>query len=452
MQLTGLLPVVKRWWLTILAATIVAGCVGLGAASLMAPTYEAEVRLLVGPLNTDVNTLRASGQLARTYAEIATSDPLLAATTDSLESPRVTPADVEVKATADEVTRILTVIVRHHERAAVAPIANGLAEQLEDRVDTDIVRPEGELQVVDAARPPDGPVAPKIGLTGLFAAVAGLLVVLTLVLVFEFLTPMARTEEQLTSLRPDVPVIGALDRIPPSARKKGGIAAPALGSSPNGATYALAAARLEEVAQMRSPVFVVVGGSIAGQASQVAVNLAATLAAQGRRPVLVEADRSSGVTTALAIDPNESGLTEELGRGATGDVHLVRVSLGRGLAIDVLPYGAGEELALSTEAVSPLLEALRAHGDVVIVEAAPVARSPESMVWVGLGDATLLVVQRNRDRLDEIGAAIDLLLSGRAPLSGILFDETVLPPRPRPHRAAGGAPATKASGASIAAP
>src|SRR5687767_11184400 len=204
LQLTGLLPVARRWWLMILASTIVAGCVGLGAASLMAPTYEAEVRLLVGPLNTDVNTLRASGQLARTYAEIATSEPLLATTAERLESPRVVPDDVEVDASADEVTRILTVRVRHHERAAVAAIANGLAEQLEDRVDTDIVRPEGELQVVDAARPPDAAVAPRVGLTGLFAALAGLLISVTLVLVFEFLTPMVRTEEQLENLRADV--------------------------------------------------------------------------------------------------------------------------------------------------------------------------------------------------------------------------------------------------------
>jgi capsular polysaccharide biosynthesis protein/Mrp family chromosome partitioning ATPase len=433
-QLTGLLPVIRRWWLMILAATFVAGCVGLVVASLVAPTYEAEVRLLVGPLNTDVNTLRASGQLARTYAEIATSEPLLAATTERLETPRVVAADVEVDASADEVTRILTVIVRHKDRAAVAAIANGLAEQLKDRVDTDIVRPEGELQVVDAARPPDGPVAPRVGLTGMFAAVAGLLIAVTLVLVFEFLTPMVRTVDQLEGLRPEVPVIGALDRISRRLRSREGVAAPALGSSPNGATYALAAARVTEVAHTKSPVVLVLGASLAGQASQVAINLAATLAAQGRRPVLVEADRTSGATTAMAIDQRVAGLTDELGPGSSSDVRLVRVDLGRGVHIDVLPYGSAQELSLTPTTAAPLINALRAHSDVVIIEAAPVARSPESMVWATLADASLLVVQRNRDRLDEVGAAIDLLLSGRAPLCGILFDETVLAPQRRMHQ------------------
>jgi capsular polysaccharide biosynthesis protein len=433
-QLTGLLPVIRRWWLMMLAATVVAGCIGLVVSSLVAPTYEAEVRLLVGPLNTDVNTLRASGQLARTYAEIATSEPLLASMTDRLESPKVLPSDVTVEATADEITRILTVRVRHHDRAAVAAIANGLAEQLKERVDTDIVRPEGELQVVDAARPPDGPVAPRVGLSGLFAAIAGLLISVTLVLVFEFLTPMVRTVDQLEGLRPEVPVIGALDRLPRRLRSKEGIAAPALGSSPNGATYALAAARVTEVARTKSPIVLVLGASLAGQASQVAINLAATLAAQGRRPVLVEADRTSGATSALAIDPRAGGLTDELGPGSSADVQLARVDLGRGVRIDVLPYGSAQELSLSRTNAEPLLTALRAHGDVVIIEAAPVARSPESMVWASLADASLLVVQRNRDRLDEVGAAIDLLLSGRAPLCGILFDETVLTPQRRPHK------------------
>lgn len=434
MQLTGLLPVIKRWWLFLLASTVVAGCFGLLAASLVPSTYEAEVRLLVGPLNTDVNTLRASGQLARTYAEIATSDPLLASTTSRLESPRVSADDVEVSATADEVTRILSVRVRHGERAAVAAIANGLAEGLEDRVDTDIVRPEGELQVVDAARAPDGPVAPKVGLTGIFAAIAGLLLAVTLVLVFEFLTPMVRTVEQLEAVRSDVPVIGQLDRVGRRKRSKETIAAPALGASPNGATYALAAARLGEQTDAESPVFLVLGASLAGQASQVAINLAATLAAQGRKPVLVEADRASGVTTVLAIDPKAPGLTEELGPTAAPDVRLARVELGRALRIDVLPYGAGQELALDRATVAPLVAALRSHADVVIIEAAPVARNPESMLWAAMADATLLVVQRNRDRLDEVGAAVDLLLSGQAPLAGILLDDTILATQPRQHR------------------
>jgi capsular polysaccharide biosynthesis protein/Mrp family chromosome partitioning ATPase len=426
LQLTGLLPVVRRWWLALFAAAVVAGCIGLGVASIIAPTYEAEVRLLVGPLNTDVNTLRASGQLARTYAELATSEPLLAATLSSLDDPGVGVDDVDVRATADEVTRVLAVRVRAKNEDAVAPIANGLAEQLEDRVDTGIVRPEGELQVVDAARPPDAPVAPRVPLTGVLSALAGLLVATTLVLVFEYLTPMARTSEHLERIRPGIPLIATLPRRTERQVTSRGPARDALGGGPTVATYALAGARLNAVVEDgRSPVFVVISAGPLGQASHVAVNLAAVFVAQGRKPILVEADRAGATSRILGIDPRRSGTTNHLAR-PDEPVELTHVDLAGAVGIDVLPYGTAGRTFATGAAVRQLLSALGRHGDPVIVEASAIARDPDSLAWATAADAVLLVVQRNRDRLDEVEAAIDGLLASDARLVGILADETVI--------------------------
>ena len=428
MQLTGLLPVVRRWWLALLAAAVVAGCIGLGVASVIAPTYEAEVRLLVGPLNTDVNTLRASGQLARTYAELATSEPLLAATISSLEDPGVTVDDVDVRATADEVTRVLAIRVRAKEEDAVAPIANGLAEQLGDRVDTGIVRPEGELQVVDAARPPDAPVAPRVPLTGVLSALAGLLVATTLVLVFEYLTPMVRTSEQLERIRPDVPLIATLPRRTERYLRNRGPARDALGGGPTVATYALAGARLSAtpVDGDRSAVFVVMSAGPLGQASHVAVNLAAVYVAQGRQPILVEADRAAATSRVLGIDPERPGATDQLAQ-PSDTIELVHVQLAGAIGVDVLPYGTAGRTFAARSGVERLLSTLGRHGDPVIVEVPAIARDPDSLAWASAADAVLLVVQRNRDRLDEVEAALDALLASGAHVVGMLVDETVIP-------------------------
>ncbi len=62
MELSGYLAIARRWWWTLLIATWVAGLSGYVVASGLPRTYEAEVRLLVGPFNTDLNTQRAAGQ------------------------------------------------------------------------------------------------------------------------------------------------------------------------------------------------------------------------------------------------------------------------------------------------------------------------------------------------------------------------------------------------------
>ena len=72
MELSGYIAVVRRWWWTLLVAAWVAGLTGFLVASQIAPTYESRVSLLVGPINTDQNTLRASGQLVQTYAQLVT--------------------------------------------------------------------------------------------------------------------------------------------------------------------------------------------------------------------------------------------------------------------------------------------------------------------------------------------------------------------------------------------
>ena len=88
MELSGYLAVAKRWWWTLLVATWVAAISGYVVASSIPPTYEAETQLLVGPYNTDVDTLRAAGNLVQTYADLVTTTPLLDSAIKVIYTPR----------------------------------------------------------------------------------------------------------------------------------------------------------------------------------------------------------------------------------------------------------------------------------------------------------------------------------------------------------------------------
>jgi capsular polysaccharide biosynthesis protein len=208
----GLLPVVRRHWRLIAIVTAACALAGAIFATTAKKTYEAETDLLVGPVDADYATLQASGQLGRTYAELAASERVVvpAAHGAGVNLPPKKAVD-KVSATSNEITRIVTIRVRNGDPRAAARMANGLAASLIELrrtlppqpsapVDALLREPElvgmrrseraavrraaarvltrtnaGVLQVIDRAEPPSGAVAPRVPLIVLLAAVAGAL-------------------------------------------------------------------------------------------------------------------------------------------------------------------------------------------------------------------------------------------------------------------------------------
>ena len=78
--LDGVLSVLRRWRAVLAAAALTGLVCGYLVASAATPSYESRAVMLVGPINGDLDTLRAAGQLAQTYAQIATSRPTVNAT------------------------------------------------------------------------------------------------------------------------------------------------------------------------------------------------------------------------------------------------------------------------------------------------------------------------------------------------------------------------------------
>lgn len=194
----------RRWWWMIVVATIVAGIVGYVVASRERPVYEAEVRVLVGPINADADTQAAAGSLAATYTALVTSEPVLAATSEALGAAN----DDEYAwgptgASANVTTRILTITVQSDDPELAARIANTLAENVANRVAA--VAPSTEtsqLLVIEPATPPPTPSHPLPARDGIFAALAGLCASIALAVVFEAMRTVGRRRKVVVD-RPD---------------------------------------------------------------------------------------------------------------------------------------------------------------------------------------------------------------------------------------------------------
>jgi capsular polysaccharide biosynthesis protein len=144
----------RRWWKLLVVAGIVAALGSWIVVSRAPETFPANTRLVVGPFAGNTDMMRAAGTQARTDAEVAKAQSLLADAAHSLGLSPDQIKDVEVDARADEATRTLDISVRDRDPARAADLANALAVALGARIKEQPVGPEAMITVLDPATVP----------------------------------------------------------------------------------------------------------------------------------------------------------------------------------------------------------------------------------------------------------------------------------------------------------
>jgi capsular polysaccharide biosynthesis protein len=227
----SLLPLISRWWWLLALGAVLGALGGFIAASILPKDYESKVDMLVGPVNTDTG-LDASGSLAATYQNLATSRPVLA---DALKttgnSMSVTDFTKNVTATSNTVTRVVSVTVKDGDAKAASALANAIGTRLSkitnelpaaataqfdafngepevQQLDFDTRRAvnralrrvfgsttAGQLTVINGAVPAESAASPKPKLLAVLGLLAGLLVAALLAVILETRQANRRAEE-----------------------------------------------------------------------------------------------------------------------------------------------------------------------------------------------------------------------------------------------------------------
>ena len=100
-------------------------------SSHQAPTYKGEAKFIVGPINANADDLAASGSLARTYAELAVDRPVLGyAIARAGTDLTVKELQKRLNASANDVSRILTITVLDDDARVAANLANAIGARL----------------------------------------------------------------------------------------------------------------------------------------------------------------------------------------------------------------------------------------------------------------------------------------------------------------------------------
>ena len=265
-DLARILATARRWWWALLLGALAGAALALAAGGNSAVSYQASTRLLVGPIGGEYSLLRAAGQQAQTYADLATSQPVVLATRARLGA-AASPDGLRrhVSAQADDVSRLLTITAQASRPEAAARLANTLAEELQRVTRATVPQSANELRVVEPAQAPQSPVQGHARMLVVLAALAGLLAVLTVLVMADLARGRVATESELAAASP-APVLGTAGRDPTTLTRAMGL----LGDG-----------------RRR---IVIAGVDDDGEGTRAARALVAAIAASGSHAVLVDAD------------------------------------------------------------------------------------------------------------------------------------------------------------------
>jgi capsular polysaccharide biosynthesis protein/Mrp family chromosome partitioning ATPase len=440
------IPALRRWWWILLAGALAAGVVANIVASRMQPTYVADARVLVGPINGDKDTLLASGQLTRTYAELATSRPVLRSVIKSSGvQTTVERLTEEITTTSNDVNRIVTISVEDTEPAIAATLANAIATRLrelstatpeQDEAALEALRrqPEiaglgareradvqaaaervlqqdaGRIEIVEPATRPTDSSGPRVGLLTILATLAGLIVAAIALYVRAAATGRAADKEGVV-LPPGMPDLGLVDV--PRIRSPRALAVRSRPQSGAVERYRLLVAKLGLLQQEPSASAIVVAGTDDGwPGAVVAANVAAVLAEARRSVLVVDAGTGRASVSALHGLPRSPGYSELVEHPESLDGVIGERAARLAPRLRIVPRGERPVGVLSEATARAILDRARDAADVVVIAVSPMQQSTAALAWGPVADGTVLVCGLTRDaehRIQEAAQALSLV-------------------------------------------
>jgi capsular polysaccharide biosynthesis protein len=200
----------KKWFFFIIFPVVFALAVGAYAFAFMSNDYSASVDLYVlakddkeASATVSSGEMAASQQLANDIAVLAGSNRVEMATATKLAIPSLKGYDIKVNSASTN--RMITVEVTGKDPAAVATIADELANQI--TIAAVEVMDLKAVNTVDDAQVPTVPSGPNRPQFILVAFLAGLVVAAALIVLLDMLNTTVRTSEEAEELL-ELPIIG----------------------------------------------------------------------------------------------------------------------------------------------------------------------------------------------------------------------------------------------------
>jgi capsular exopolysaccharide synthesis family protein len=240
-----------------------------------------------------------------------------------------------------------------------------------------------------------------------------------------------RTREELQLTLPGLPILSVIPRAR-NARVNGVSRINVVdGESPSAEAYRQLRTNLSFARPgMPQQVLVLTSPTPGDGKSMTSANLAATLAQQGARCLLVDADMRRGALNEIFELARDPGLSQVLVNQVSFSeaVHTVELQ-GLRATLDFLPGGVhppNPAELLGSGRFKELVESCRKTYDAIIIDAPPLNLVTDASVMGAGADGVLVVVRAGVTRGDALDFAMDQLEAVRAPLLGVVLNDVNL--------------------------
>jgi capsular exopolysaccharide synthesis family protein len=278
------------------------------------------------------------------------------------------------------------------------------------------------LTVIEPAALPTAPDGPNRVWVVALAALAGLLLAVAGVVLFEFVDDSVKTKDDLEELA-GVPTLGLVSRLPSLRAGQGRVLVLSERDSPGAEAYRLFAVYLSFACRGESSRVLLVTSAADGEGkSTTAANVAAALAESGKDVLLVDLDLRNPTLHTLFGLPDRIGVTSLL---LNSRLQLADCILDTPLAhLKLLPSGPlpPNPTALVSRFGEQLLESFREMADFVIVDGPPLLAGADALALAGAIDGAVLVAHAGRTPRRLIRAAREALGRARVRLLGAFLN------------------------------
>ena len=272
------------------------------------------------------------------------------------------------------------------------------------------------------------------------AIFSGLLVGVLVAFLRDWLDTTIRSETDLANIV-GVAVVGIIPNLMQQARSVGyRLPTPKTGAdepkpaagreyqTPAAEAYRTLRTNLNYLTPPRAPRVIVVTSALPGDGkTTTVVNLAVTLAHQGQRVILIDAETRRGtVHDVFGIPPAPGFFDLMYGQASPGEC-IRRVQMEGGGTIDVLPLGSSPSVnpadLLVAGRLQPLFERLRGQYDFVLIDTPPLNLFTDGALIGAHADALLLVARADKTDKDELRYAVQQLRNVQVTLAGTILND-----------------------------
>lgn len=429
----------RKFWLGIVALTLVGGGMGLGLSVLQTPMYDSTASLYFalssGNSAVDLNqgsTYTQNQMLS--FAQLATSSRVLEPVIEELGldlTPRQLARSLTIEIPLQTV--ILEVTSTDASAKQAARIANSVARSLVDVVQA--VAPESSAgsasitaKIIDKAVRPEVQSSPNKTKNAGLGALLGLLVGVLTAMVVSLADTKVRNAEVAASVT-DVPVLGQITRMPTREGAALVVARQPLSHGAEEYRQIRSALAFANVDGRASTLLVTSAGPGEGK-STFAANMSLALAETRERVLVIDADlRRPRVAPYFGVE-GAVGLTGVL----LGEVDLAdAISTRADSTLDILTAGVvapNPSEILASAAMRNLIAQAEELYDLVVIDSPPVLSVADANLLAPLVSGVLLIADATKTSRAQLAAAVDGLRVAGAHVLGVVLNR-VRPPRRR---------------------